>query len=85
MKKRDEAAKTRSGCLGLLLEVGAWVASTILTTVGVLFLVFGAFTFSPEVELITVLQVLAAPVGAYFLIRIGRSILQDLRDQRDQE
>lgn len=79
--KRDEATKTRSGCQGLLLEVGAWVASTVLTTVGALFLVFGVFTFSPEVGLLTVLQILAASVGVYFLIRIGRSILRDLRDQ----
>lgn len=77
----DENTKTRSGCASLLLEVGAWVASTVLTTVGVLFLVFGALTLNATVGPITVLQVIAVPVAAYLLIRVGRSILRDLREK----
>lgn len=77
----EKNSRARSGCLGLLVEVGAWVASTVLTTVGMLFLVFGAFTFSPDVGFVTVLQVIAVPIAGYFLIRIGRGILRDLRDQ----
>ena len=76
---KEKSVKERSGCLGLLLELGAWVASTILTTIGVLMLLVGALTFGPSMEPVGVILIVAAPVAAYFLIRVGRDILADLR------
>lgn len=75
----EESLKERSGCLGLFLELGAWVASTVLTTIGVLMLLVGAFTFAPSFEPLGIVLIVAAPVAAYVLIRVGRDILSDLR------
>lgn len=75
----EKSVKERSGCLGLLLELGAWVASTVLTTIGVLMLLVGALTFGPSMEPVGVVLIVAAPVAAYVLIRVGRDILGDLR------
>ncbi|HET7478071.1 MAG TPA: hypothetical protein VFJ72_01005 [Rubrobacteraceae bacterium] len=71
--------KMRSGCFGLLMELGAWVLSTILTTVGVLMLLVGALTFGPSIEPLGVLLIVAAPIGALVLIKVGRDIMSDLR------
>jgi uncharacterized membrane protein YeaQ/YmgE (transglycosylase-associated protein family) len=65
-----------------MLEVAAWVISTVLVTVGAFLLVAGAVTFSPSVKLTTVFSIISAPIGAYVLIRVGRSIVRDLRDPK---
>lgn len=69
-----------SGCLGVVLDVGVWVLSTLLVTVGVFVLLFGVLDFSPESRLRTVLLAIFVPVAVYVLIRIGRQILKDLRE-----
>lgn len=75
----EKSVKMRSGCFGLLMELGAWVLSTILTTVGVLMLLVGALTFGPSIEPLGVLLIVAAPIGALVLIKVGRDIMSDLR------
>lgn len=71
----------RGGCVGLLLEVGGWIFSTLLITVGAFLLVFGVLDFSPEARLRTIVLLVLIPVAIYALIRIGRSILDELRGE----
>lgn len=70
----------RSGCTGLLVALTVWVISAALISIGVILLVFGVFTLDPSLRPETVVTVIAAPIGAYLLIRIGRDILRDLRE-----
>ncbi|MGI8650782.1 MAG: hypothetical protein ACR2KW_10460 [Rubrobacter sp.] len=67
------------GCLGLIFEIGSWVFSTFMITAGVFLLLFGVLDFSPEARLRTVILLLFVPVAIFVLLRIGRSILDDLR------
>lgn len=63
----------------MLLEVGVWVLSTMLVTLGVFLLAAGAVFFSPTWDLAVIFTAVVVPIGAYLLIRVGRDILRDLR------
>lgn len=77
---RGGRGRLRSGCLGVLLELAFWVCSTVLISVGAFLLLFGLLTADPPPEPETVAAILAVPVGAYAFLRVGRSILRDLRN-----
>jgi hypothetical protein len=72
----------RSGCLGVLVELAFWVCSTALISVGAFLLLFGLLRADLPPEPETIAAILAVPVGAYAFLRVGRSILRDLRGDR---
>lgn len=84
-RNKNESPEKRgaeSGCMGILFEVGVWVVSTIFMTIGGALFLFGVFTVEPEINTGTVFVVIAVPVAIILFIRIGRSIIRDLRNQR---
>lgn len=77
---KDKSSRTKSGCIGLVLELGVWVVSVTLVTVGAFVFLAGALTFTPSFDIRTIVPIIIAPVGIYVLVRVGRAILRDLRD-----
>lgn len=71
----------RSGCISYILSIGTAVVAAILLVTGALVLVFGAFNLGSSGGIRTVITVAAALGAIYFLIRVGKDIVRDLRDE----
>lgn len=72
----------RSGCISYILSIGTAVVAAILLATGALVLVFGAFNLGSSEGIRTVITVVAALGAIYFLIRVGKDIVRDLRDEK---
>lgn len=82
MMDRDKNSGARFGCLGLVLELGGWVISVTLVTLGALVFLVGALTSTPSFDVRAVIPLMLAPVGIYVLVRVGRAIIRDMRDPK---
>lgn len=63
----------------MIVDVGVWVSSTVMVTLGVFLFLFGVLDFSPEARTRTILLLFLVPVAIFVLIRVGRAIIRDLR------
>ena len=71
----------RPGCISYILSIGMAVAAAILLAAGALVLVFAAFDLGSSGGIRTVITVAAALGAIYFLVRVGKDILRDLRGE----
>ena len=75
----------RSGCRNFVLQLGTSVASALLIAVGTILLIFGISSSTPSSGIRVTLLILAAAIVAYAFLRIGRDILQDLKNGQSPE
>ncbi len=75
----------KSGCISYALSIGMAVVAAILLAAGALVLIFGAFSLDSPGGTRTVITVVAALGAVYFLVRVGKDILRDLRGENDDE